>query len=331
MASFDILYIRPAGSGWGPVHELVQLTGRLFDARLIEVDDTGDVNRFQRAAALLPRGPRVRDRHLLVVGPQPAAIAHIALPRLWLPGYRSVAVWIIDSFWTDRTPRLLRDRPHVDRLFITDPQLVSEWSGQTGLPVGVLPWGSDTTRFTSVQEGTDRPVDVLRVGRQPSAWSDDERTSRDATAHGLHFAGRPPFSDDPARNQMLVREAMERARVVLAFSNLVSPAPYTHPTRDYLTGRWTDALAAGCLVAGTAPASAASLLWPGATVELSPTSRHDAWPVLAQLASEWTPQAAADRQAEARRRLDWRYRLRDLCIAMDWAVPDRLTAELATL
>ena len=156
-------------------------------------------------------------------------------------------------------------------------------------------------------------------------------TLRDAAAHGLHFAGRPPFSDDPARNQMLVREAMGRARVVLAFSNLVSPAPYTHPTRDYLTGRWTDALAAGCLVAGTAPASAASLLWPGATVEISPTSRDDAWPVLAQLASEWTPQAAADRQSEARRRLDWRYRLRDLCMAMDWAVPDRLTAELATL
>lgn len=327
--NLDILYVRPAGSGWGPVTELVGLTARLFYARVIEVDDRGEVSRVRKAASALPRGRRRRGSHLLIVAANPAAAAYAIRPGLWIPGYESVAAWIIDSFWTDRTPRLLRGRPHVDHLFITDPDLTGEWAELTGAPVTVLPWGSDTTLFPDVTD--DRPVDLLRLGRQPAAWDDDAATTADAWKHGLVFAGRPPMDTDTTRNQANVREALSQSKTVLAFSNLVSPAAYTHPTRDYVTGRWVDALAAGCLVAGTAPRAASSILWAGATLEVSPTSREQAWQILGTAVAEWTPEQAWTRQCRARQQLDWRWRLEALCTAMGWSRPELLSLELEEL
>lgn len=121
-----------------------------------------------------------------------------------------------------------------------------------------------------------------------------------------------------AENQATERQALLASRLVLVFSNRVSPAAYTHPTREYLTGRWTDALAAGCLVAGTAPATARTLLWPGATVEVSPSDRSVAWPVLIEAAEGWDLARAHAQQHRARQTLDWRWRLRDLCQVAGW-------------
>lgn len=326
--TIDVLYVRPGGSGWGPVDVLARLAARLLEGRLVEVEDRGAASWAQRASVLLPRGRRARGRRLLVLAGNPAALALAARRDLWWPGHESTAAWIVDSFWTDRIAGIARHRPHFDRLFVTDPDLVDEWSALTGRPVDALPWGSDTLAVAA--DDGSRPVDLLRLGRQPEAWDDDARTAREAQDRGLVFQGRPPSSPDPLQNQEAVRTALAQARLVLAFSNLVSPAPYTHPTRDYLTGRWTDALAAGCRVAGVAPRSAATLLWPEATLEVSPDSRADAWPVLAEAAA-WTPERAAEQRRRARRELDWRLRLQRLCTAMGWPLPPTLDAELAAL
>ncbi|MCV7455664.1 hypothetical protein M3D02_002875 [Micrococcus luteus] len=322
----DLLYVRPGGSGWGPVTELVQLTARLFDARIIEVDDVGEVSPLRKAASFLPRLARPTGRHLLVIASNPAVVAYMTHPRLWFPGYETTAVWIIDSFWTDRTPSIMRGRPHIDHLFITDPGLEGEWHAQTNLPVDVLAWGADTSKFALSWE--PRPTDLLRLGRQPDAWDDDEVTRTGAARHGLRFEGRPSMSHDPLVNQQNVREALLRSKMVLAFSNLVSPASYTHPTREYLTGRWMDALGAGCLVAGAAPAAARETLWNGSTLEISPVRRSEAWPVLVQAADSWNALDAVTRQLQARDRLDWRLRLLDACVMMGWPPPTLLTEQL---
>jgi hypothetical protein len=49
--------------------------------------------------------------------------------------------------------------------------------------------------------------------------------------------------------------ALARAKFVLAFSNRVHQAGYTHPEREYLTARWVDSLAHGAVIAGIAPQS----------------------------------------------------------------------------
>lgn len=324
----DLVFIRPGGFGWGPVSELVGLAGRLLQAHVIEVPDAGRAATLQRVATLLPRGPRRRGRRLLVVAGNPSMAAQAAHRRLWFPGYESTAAWIIDSFWTSQIPQLLRHRPHFDHLFVMDPDLVDEWRHTTGRPVSCLPWGADTL---DRPDAGGKSVDVQRLGRQPQAWDDDARTAAAAAAAGLRFRGAPPAFDDAAANQAAVRTALTQAKIILAFSNLVSPAAYTHPTRDYVTARWTDGLAAGCLIAGAAPKAAAQILWPGATLEISPTDPASAWPVLQKAAQAWTPVEARRHQRLARQRLDWRHRLRALCETMGWPVPDPLADELRRL
>ncbi|WP_431794558.1 glycosyltransferase [Micrococcus luteus] len=323
--SIDILYIRPGGSGWGPVAQLAMLTAKVLGGRLAEVEDTGRASMAQRVSLLLPRGPRRRGRRLLVIAGNPAALALAARPSMWWPGYDSTAAWVIDSFWTDRIARIARHRPHLDHLFITDPNLAEEWRSATGRPVDVLPWGADTLAFPDA--AAPRPVDLLRLGRQPAAWEDDNVTGAEAADHGVVFEGRPPASPTPEANQAAVRDALARARLVLAFSNRVSPAPYTHPTREYLTGRWMDSLAAGCLVAGTAPSTATDLLWPGATLEISPNDRAAAWPMIAAAAAAWTPEQAAIQQDRARATVDWRWRLVNLCRILGWDDAERRAAK----
>lgn len=323
--SVDVVYIRPGGTGWGPVAELARLSARLLGGTLREIADRGHASPLARGAVLLPRGRRARGRRLLVLAGNPAALSFAARPSMWFPGYESTAAWIIDSFWSDRIAGVAKHRPHFDHLFITDPELGDEWRERTGRPVDVLPWGSDTLAFPPVD--TTKPVDLLRLGRQPSAWADDSLTAQEAAQRGLTFGGRPPASVDALTNQQNVRTALLESKIVLAFSNRVSPAAYTHPTREYLTGRWMDALAAGCLVAGVAPRSAAQLLWDGATMDISPHSRADAWPVLVEAAAGWSIEAATRQQELARRTVDWRHRLRRLVDIMGWPHTEQLTTE----
>ena len=327
--SVDVVYIRPGGTGWGPVAELAHLTARLLGATLTEIDDRGRASAVQRGAVLLPRGRRAGGRRLLVIAGNPAALAFAARRHLWFPGYASTAAWVIDSFWTDRIAGIAKHRPHFDHLFITDPDLVDEWADRTGRPVDVLPWGSDTLAFEPV--AGEKSIDLLRLGRQPSAWDDDAVTAKDAERHGLSFRGRPPAATDPLTNQENVRRALLEAKVVLAFSNRVSPAAYTHPTREYVTGRWMDALAAGCLVAGTAPATAADLLWPGATLEISPEDRAEAWPALQRAAESWGAAKATAQQRRARATIDWRHRLHHLTTTLGWPVTPDLAREFEML
>ena len=79
---------------------------------------------------------------------------------------------------------------------------------------------------------------------------------------------------------------------MLAFSNLANSISYTHPTRDYFTGRWADA--------PVPPSPAAPcLLWPGATPELGTTDRGEGLRVIADAVGRWK---AEDARAIARRR-----------------------------
>ena len=309
---------------------LVRLTARLLDARVIRLDERAPHTALQRGASAIPRFRSASSRGLLVITPNPAHLAQAARVRHWLPGHATIVAWVIDSFWTYRIARFTRTGRHFDHLFITDPGLRQEWAPLTDAPVSVLPWGADTLTFP-LRDG-DRSTDLLRVGRQPPAWDDDAATARLAVERGLRFQGRPPLDPaDPACNYEHLRQAPLRSRFMLAFSNLVSPASYTHPTRDYLTGRWTDALAAGAVVVGAAPSGTLETLWETATVEVSPTDPAAGLERIAELSGQWSPEAARAQQLLARQRLDWRHRLRTLCEVLEIPETPLLTRELQHL
>jgi hypothetical protein len=324
--SLDILYLRAGGSGWGPVDELAALTARLVDGRLLTVEDRGEVSPARKLLGQLPRH-RAGRRSLLVLASNPAHLAYAARLSHWLPGYRRTAAWVIDSFWSDRISRMARHRGHFDRVFITDEDLREEWERATGAEVHWAPWGTDTLAIADLP--AERPVDVLRIGRQPAAWDDDGRTKAAASAAGLTFEGRPPMDPHPVVNQRNVRAALLRAKFVLAFSNRVSPAPYTHPSREYLTGRWTDALGAGATVAGVAPASAGRTLWPGATVEIDPSDLEHGMEQLRTAVDDWSRSRPGLQHASARTALDWRWRIQDIADALDITTTQVLRDEIA--
>jgi hypothetical protein len=270
-------------------------------------------------------------RKLLVIATSPARLAQVSRIRHWLPGYDRVGAWVIDSFWTDRISRFALGGKHIDHLFITDTSLVDEWAAITGGDVHGMPWGADTTAFDVDRES--REIDLLRVGRQPAAWEDDAETCARAEAQGMTAHGRPPMppSRNGLENQRVLGGWLSRAKFVLAFSNLVSPGAYTHPTRDYLTGRWMDALAAGATVVGTAPDAAQSVLWDGATREISPTDLDAGLATVRELVDEWTVDQALEQRRRAVASIDWRYRLEAICRVMDVPAPDRLATELDAL
>lgn len=305
---------------------MVRLLAELLAAKLVTVPINRTANAGRRLAAPAPR--RRGRGTCLVVAASPRHLGTLLRTDYWLRGYEHVAGWVIDSFWVDRIPGVARG--HFDQLFVADKEVVAEWAAATGLPVTWLPWGADVLRLGS--DNADRPIDLQRVGRQPPGWEDDDETRRLCAKAGLRFEGRFPMHDDPVANQASLMERLSRAKFTLSFSNAVSPASYTHPTREYLTGRWTDALASGAVVAGIAPACAATaeLLWPAATLELATVDRADGVQQIVDAVSAWKPQTARDNHRKALERLDWRWRFGELAAALGLE-SERLGAELGAL
>ena len=323
-----VLLVRPAGLGWAPVTLMARLAAHLLDGQLLTAARTRDYGRIVKVRSLLPvvRTPG----RLLLIAATPGDLQALLDHPGWWRGYDQVAAWVIDSFWDDRIPRLARHAGRFDQLFVADAELVSTWQHITGTPTAWLPWGTDALGTTP--PSGPRAVDLQRVGRQPAAWDDDEANAAALASAGLVYAGRPPQFADDAANQASLQRAEAAAKFTLSFSNRHSAADYTHPTREYLTGRWTDALAQGASVAGLAPdcESTRRLLWPGALVDLGTTERAAGLEVLKVAAASWTPAVAAANHLHSLERLDWRRHVGRLAGTLGWETPT-LAAELARL
>ena len=316
--SLEIVYEDPGGVGYHPVKHMVRLAAELLDGRLI-VLPREPVKRRQKLAALLPS--RRGEGAGLLICASPGAL--LALLRLdgWRRRYGRVAAWVFDSFWVDRIPRTFQTRRHFDRFFVTELEDRHEWERRTRTPVEWLPWGSDVLRLGS--DAAERPVDVQRVGRQPLEWEDDASSAAACARAGLSFRGRPEEREDATENQRTLMAAFSRAKFTLSFSNSVNPQVQTHPTRRYITGRWTDALGAGATVAGVPPESAPAhqLLWPEALLDLGSTGRERGLEILRAAARRWTPERARINYLHALERLDWRRRFERIAAAMELDAP----------
>ena len=308
-----------AATGWDPVTIAARVLARLLRAELVAVPARRQGAGWQRVAAALPR--RRGAEVTIIVAPQPVHLYALIEVAHWLPGSSLVAGWVIDAFWTERIPRLVRHTGHIDQLFVTDEEGVATWSAATGVPTVWMPLGADVLGRACPQAA--RGVDLQRIGRQPAPWDDDAVNEARCRSLGLSYAGRPAFVPEVDGNQRSVEAAMANARFTLSFTNAASPAEYTHPTREYLTGRWTDALAQGATVAGIAPRCAATdrLLWPEAVLELGTTDPAEGLALIGEAVRAWTPERAAYNHRQALARLDWRWRFAEMVAALGLAAP----------
>lgn len=314
----DVLYTHLKSSSWMSVVRLAELSARMLGARLIRFERRNYSKLFAARCLLLGKG-RPSARKALVIAPSAVDLNIILELSSIRARYQTVAGWVIDSFYHEFIPRVAKHGAF-DFLYVSDVDDHEAWSSacQRSI-VRTLSRGTDTL----TAQTSSKTVDLQRLGRMPPAWEDDDAIRECATTAGLSFQGRPAYGRNPAESQQNVDAALASARYVLAFSNLVSPAAYTHPTRDYLTARWTESLAHGAIVAGQAPSSttARELLWEGATLSIDPYDLNSGILAIRDAVASWTPELAERNRVEARRRLDWRYRLKVVATDLGLAAP----------
>jgi hypothetical protein len=246
----------------------------------------------------------------------PADLGKILNVAGWRQRFGAVGAWIIDSFWLDHMPKMIRVANPFDMFFVTSSEDIDSWRRLTGTPTTWLPWGTDALRLGS--GSSIREWDITRVGRQPPEWEEDQEAVRAAEPLGIKYRPRPQSDGyNSLQNQKLMMNVYAHSKYVLAFSNLANPEPYTHPTRQYLTGRWVDGLAGGAILAGISPQgkSIEALLWKGATLEFGTTRRAVGLKVLAEALRGWDPSYALRNYEMALLNLDWRWRFKVLADA----------------
>lgn len=308
-----IVYSNP-GRGWSPINHMVNLAGELFGAEFLELNHP--VNKWKQFESIIwPRCKTPSSDTCLVICASPIDLPSPLQIKNWRKRFRCITAWVIDSFWTNWIPRLFQYSSLYDHIYITSSEDIPEWESKTKAHIHYLPWGSDVLQLGT---GTGaRPLDVLRVGRQPPEWDDDEITNQCCIAKNIHFSGRPPFGENPKKDQELLMETYGKTKYLLAFSNLSSPTPSTHPTKEYITGRWTDAIACGAIVAGISPKGKGDyILWEGATLELETTVRERGLDIISDALRNWTPNLAASNYLQALKGLDWRWRFKTIAETM---------------
>lgn len=325
-----VIFGRGDQAGWSPVAHFASIASHCLDAELL----TEGVPAVQGLRRFLLMAGRRRPKHgagiCFVIGAVAHELAHVLEAKSWLGGYRKVIGLVTDSYWTDDIPVEIRRDRMFDHIFITSAEDLPAWRRKVGDRVSWLPWGSDALDGGS--DRSEREWDVLRVGRQPPEWEDDVQTASAAKLLGLAFRPRPAGSLDWRVNQALIMAAYASARFTLAFSNLAHRSEHTHTSREYLTGRWTDALASGAVVAGVPPRTPSidQLLWDGATLDLGSTSLQDGLCALRVACRTWTPRQAHNNHLRALERLDWRWRVAEVARVAELECPV-LDAELERL
>ncbi|MEO6080767.1 MAG: hypothetical protein ABIQ86_13470 [Steroidobacteraceae bacterium] len=297
----------------------------------MQIHEVVEASHFKKMLMMIGRRrPQDAGDVCIVIAAASGNLIDALTAKEWFGGFRQVVGFVTDSYWTEEIPLEVRRNRIFDHIFITSEEDLPEWRRKVGTRISCLPWGSDALDLGSAT--TQRTWDILRVGRQPPEWDDDERNQSAAASLALSYHPRPSGSDDWRENQALVMRAYASSKFLLAFSNRVHRSEHTHPSREYLTGRWTDALACGAIVAGIPPRAPSidALLWPEALLDLGTTNLRDGMAVIRDAASRWSPGLATLNHLRALEKLDWRWRLSDMADTIGLK-SNRLDAEMNRL
>lgn len=296
---------------------MVILAAELFEAELVILNYKKPSFSNKLEAIFMRRQKQRAGESLLLICPSPECLLALINIKGWRNRFKYTSAWVIDSFWLEWIPRPMRSSLLFDRFFVTTEEDIDWWSQLTKTPTAWLPWGADVLRLGG--KDPERVWDLTRIGRQPSGWDNDANTERLCSERNFRFHGRPAFYDDPIENQKTLTSLYRQTKFSLAFSNTANPTKYTHPTREYLTARWVDALACGATLAGIPPnePSINKLLWDGATLNLGTTRVEEGMQILSEAVSAWKPESAERNYCQALARLDWRWRFKTIADLAD--------------
>jgi len=305
------------GPGWEPITEMVNLATELFGAELLIVDGKLPNLLDKLQLIFLKRQKLKSNEKCLLIFPGPANLLSLLSVEGWRKRFSFIAVWVIDSFWIEHIPLVAKLARPFDHIFITSEEDVIAWMSEMRTPVTCLAWGSDVLRLGG--KDSKRIWDLTRIGRQPPEWDNDGNTKLICSNSNITFHGRLKGFDTAAKNQEMLMGLYRQTKFLLAFSNKANPTNYTHPIREYITARWTDALACGAIVAGIAPRepSIDRLLWDGATLDLESVHIDDGIKVISEALRIWKPNLAEKNHQLALERLDWRWRFAEIALVFE--------------
>lgn len=326
-----VFYVDNDQAGWAPITHMAGLLCRLLEAIPHDLSNgrlSGPMRVYRTAFPPPHRADAAGDIFILR---NPTELTQVLGHPSFQDRRSFRALWIIDSFWTDHfikpAGRLLS---YFDLVCYTrqgDSDFYERLCRDRAVFLG---WGTDALDL-GASSGA-RLWDILRVGRQPLTWDNDTHTEAACNRYGLRFHGRPPFGADPTFQQRdLMRDWYSRTKFLIGHSNLAAPAPYTHPTKDYITARWTDALACGAVVAGVPPAGDLTLIdWPGSLLKFDEIDLEANLEQIQEANRVWTQKIATHNRLEALRRLDWRWRIAKLAEMLRCST-DTLKADMQRL
>jgi hypothetical protein len=326
--SIQVVYTDHGGEGYHCVLHMARLAAELLGGELVVVP-SGYPNMMEKLGGILLPRRRSASTCLLICPSPPDLNAILRVPN-WRRSFGRIVAWVFDSFWTDWIPPWARAARLFDHVFVTEGEDLETWRRTMHAPVDWLPWGSDVLNLGT--SNPVRPIDLVRFGRQPETWDDDVANRRLCQSSGIEFHGRPQSLSDATDNQRGLMGTLSKAKFALAFTNRVSPGTQTHPRREYITGRWTDALAAGTTVAGIPPRSESvqALLWPEALVDVGTVDPTEGLKLIGSMVQAWTPDRARFNYIRSLETLDWRLRFKKVADALD-VRSVRLDMELARL
>ncbi len=302
----------PDSNGWLPINYMIELFSTTLNIQVIRQPDIR-VSKLDKIKTLFnKRRKRIKESpHLLIIIRSISDLDGLLLNIINnKDSFHKIAVWVIDSFWHERVS-IVQFHKYIDHIFVMTKEDVDFYQNKTNVPSTFLGWGADALLLGS--GNTNRETDLLRIGRQPECWDNDEENEQLLSNQSLVYQGRPPegmssqTSFDCQNYIDLVKNYYSQAKYVLAQSNFADNSQYTHPDREYITARWTDAIASGCVVIGCQPLTCSSYreFWPEASVHIQDfTNKVD----FVEKMSNWNESTPKINHKMALRHLDWRWK-----------------------
>jgi hypothetical protein len=330
----------PASAGWVAIDEFEDLFQRLCGFRILCPEHRtlrrGPLEKVQRR--ILGRFNRLTDvdanaELLLVVARTPSDLSMLYSLADARKRFRKIAGYVIDSYFSEGFESSVRSYDHIFSTTIEGADLVR---AKFGVSSSVLRQGFDCLTWASIN--ADRSIDLIGFGRQPASYHREFQRSFHSGHSNILYLHSPigaKVGSAVWEERPMMLKLLQRSKMSLAFHLLVEPDEARPRAENFVTSRWFESLAAGCIVIGKRPIGemAAEMFdWPHALIEL-PDAPSEAAELIKALAcdAKFLRETRTRNVIEMCYRHDWRYRIRHIYEHFGLSTPESLTVEIIAL
>lgn len=325
--------------GWAAIDEFEDLFSHITGAKVVAPRTRpyeGPLGRakrrllgeFRALGEVLPRGDL-----LLVLARSPADLNAINSVGGAKKNFRYIAAFIIDSYFIEALSSAAQQYDHI---FCTTEIGADAVRKRFGVSSSVLRQGFDCLKWACSED--QRSIDLIGFGRQPPSYHRAFQArfhTKESSILYLHSPIGTTSGGDVWIERPMLLKLLQRSKISLAFHLGVEPSLDRPWDAGFVTSRWFESLASGCIVVGKKPPGAMAeemFDWENATIELpdDPTGAID---LIAKIVSDDAFQHRVRQRnvAEMLRRHDWRYRMRQIYQQFELDLPSQLASELAEL